>query len=249
MKTQEGGCTVIQKRARENEYLSFVKTWDEHKNGFGTPENDTWIGDSMLDTGNSQYDLSGMYFSTPERDNDNAPHADCGLFTREDGGSTSATRPSLTVAGKKMSSGWPLVGVCDSHDCQNGTFETDESNSKDHTYKCFNGYVGNNHEAVLVKNFVLELNAYERLLFDSVINTGDPDKYDLLGMSFSTSDVNKDLSVGFYCTAGAKVGWVCRDCYSAFLNSPWSSTAWRDPGQLSSGLGRKCAKHMMIKRQ
>ncbi|XP_062571226.1 microfibril-associated glycoprotein 4-like [Saccostrea cucullata] len=119
-----GGWTAIQKRITGS--LSFDRTWTEYKNGFGSPEQDVWIGndvihqltkenpsslyvsislqngttlyemydgfsvsdeagkyqlflagpatrtlgDSMLDTGDSNRDLSGMYFSTPDRDND-----------------------------------------------------------------------------------------------------------------------------------------------------------------------------------
>ncbi|XP_062595661.1 fibrinogen-like protein 1, partial [Saccostrea cucullata] len=34
-------------------------------------------GDSMYDTGDSWYDLSGMFFSTPDRDNDRYTYTDC----------------------------------------------------------------------------------------------------------------------------------------------------------------------------
>ncbi|XP_062598453.1 ficolin-1-like [Saccostrea cucullata] len=125
MHTMGGGWTAIQKRV--NGSLNFVRNWTEYKNGFGTPEQDIWVGndiihqlskekisslyvsitlldgttlyekygqfsvanetekyqlflaglatgtlgDSMLDTGHpDNFDLSGMYFSTPETDND-----------------------------------------------------------------------------------------------------------------------------------------------------------------------------------
>ncbi|XP_062603931.1 microfibril-associated glycoprotein 4-like [Saccostrea cucullata] len=124
MTTLGGGWTVIQKRV--NGSLSFDKDWTAYKNGFGSPEQDVWIGndvmhqltketsslyvsitlengttlyemydrfsvsnetekyqlflagpatgtlgDSMLDTGYPiYYDLSGMDFSTSDRDND-----------------------------------------------------------------------------------------------------------------------------------------------------------------------------------
>ncbi|XP_061190575.1 fibroleukin-like [Saccostrea echinata] len=120
----DGGWTAIQKRV--NGSLSFDRSWTEYKNGFGSPEQDVWVGndiihqltkennsflyaaitlhngtrlyelygrfsvsdetekyqlflagpatgtlgDSMLNSGNSYDDLSGMYFSTPDRDND-----------------------------------------------------------------------------------------------------------------------------------------------------------------------------------
>ncbi|XP_061190572.1 fibroleukin-like [Saccostrea echinata] len=124
METRDGGWTAIQKRV--NGSLSFNRTWTEYKNGFGSLEEDVWVGndiihqltkennsflyaaitlhngtrlyelygrfsvsdetekyqlflagsatgtlgDSMLNTGSSDYNLSGMYFSTPDRDND-----------------------------------------------------------------------------------------------------------------------------------------------------------------------------------
>ncbi|XP_062605700.1 microfibril-associated glycoprotein 4-like [Saccostrea cucullata] len=90
MDTMDGGWTAIQKRV--NGFLSFDKDWTAYKNGFGDPEQDLWVGndvihqltkeksvlyvsitlegDSMLDTGYPKEYLSGMYFSTPDRDND-----------------------------------------------------------------------------------------------------------------------------------------------------------------------------------
>ncbi|XP_061176829.1 fibroleukin-like [Saccostrea echinata] len=124
METMDGGWTAIQKRV--NGSLSFDRNWTEYKNGFGSPEQDIWVGndlihqltkennsflyvsitlqnsttlyemydrflifneaenyklilagpatgtlgDSMLDTGNPNKDLSGMYFTTQDRDND-----------------------------------------------------------------------------------------------------------------------------------------------------------------------------------
>ncbi|XP_062583222.1 ficolin-2-like [Saccostrea cucullata] len=64
-----GGWTVIQKRV--NGSLSFDRNWIEYKYAFGSPEQDVWVGDSMLDTGYpDNFDLSGMYFSTADRDDD-----------------------------------------------------------------------------------------------------------------------------------------------------------------------------------
>ncbi|XP_061190574.1 fibroleukin-like [Saccostrea echinata] len=124
METMDGGWTAIQKRV--NGSLSFDRSWTEYKNGFGSPEQDVWVGndiihqltkennsflyaaitlhngtrlyelygrfsvsdetekyqlflagpatgtlgDSVFNTGISALDLSGMYFSTPDRDND-----------------------------------------------------------------------------------------------------------------------------------------------------------------------------------
>ncbi|XP_062618432.1 ficolin-2-like, partial [Saccostrea cucullata] len=47
METQGGGWTVIQKRNRD-ENLSFIRTWEEYKNGFGTPPGDVWIGNDVI---------------------------------------------------------------------------------------------------------------------------------------------------------------------------------------------------------
>ncbi|XP_062591605.1 ryncolin-1-like, partial [Saccostrea cucullata] len=126
MITIGGGWTAIQKRV--NGSVSFDRTWDEYKNGFGDAGQDFWIGndvihqltrgkicslyisitlvngsklyelydqfsgsneaekyqillagkasgtlgDSMMHTGNSAADLSGMKFSTSDKDNDHS---------------------------------------------------------------------------------------------------------------------------------------------------------------------------------
>ncbi|XP_061190416.1 ryncolin-1-like [Saccostrea echinata] len=124
METMDGGWTVIQKRVDGSQ--SFNKNWAEYKNGFGSPEQDVWIGNDVinqltkendsslyvtitLENGETKYELydqfsvsdeaekyklflagnatgtlgdrmrnpgdpplhlPGMYFSTPDRDND-----------------------------------------------------------------------------------------------------------------------------------------------------------------------------------
>ncbi|XP_061190517.1 ficolin-2-like [Saccostrea echinata] len=131
METMNGGWTAIQKRI--NGSLSFEKNWTEYKNGFGSPEQDVWIGnddihqltkggpsslyisitlvngsrlyelynefsisseadkyqlflagpatgtlgDRMLNSGNPYTDLSGMSFSTSDRDNDKWSGVNC----------------------------------------------------------------------------------------------------------------------------------------------------------------------------
>ncbi|XP_062619440.1 microfibril-associated glycoprotein 4-like [Saccostrea cucullata] len=124
MTTMGGGWTVIQKRVDGS--VIFDRNWAEYKNGFGSTEQNVWVGndvihqltkenlsslyvsitlqngttlfqmydgfsvsnealkyqlfltgpatgtlgDGMLDTGYTKHDLSGMSFSTPDRDND-----------------------------------------------------------------------------------------------------------------------------------------------------------------------------------
>ncbi|XP_061190527.1 fibroleukin-like [Saccostrea echinata] len=46
METMDGGWTAIQKRV--NGTLSFERTWTDYKNGFGTPEQDAWIGNDII---------------------------------------------------------------------------------------------------------------------------------------------------------------------------------------------------------
>ncbi|XP_062609646.1 ryncolin-4-like [Saccostrea cucullata] len=46
MITEGGGWTVIQKRV--NESLSFEKNWEAYKNGFGTQEQNVWIGNDVI---------------------------------------------------------------------------------------------------------------------------------------------------------------------------------------------------------
>ncbi|XP_062576167.1 fibroleukin-like [Saccostrea cucullata] len=131
MTTMGGGWAVIQKRVDGS--LDFYKNWEAYKIGFGTPEQNVWIGndvihqltkgnnsslyvsitfwngtslyelyenfaisdetekyklflagtaegtlgDSMLNTGDPTRDLSGMYFSTPDRDNDRLSGGSC----------------------------------------------------------------------------------------------------------------------------------------------------------------------------
>ncbi|XP_062605702.1 microfibril-associated glycoprotein 4-like [Saccostrea cucullata] len=91
MKTMGGGWTAIQKRV--NGSVSFVRNWAEYKSGFGAPELDYWIGpatgtlgDRMLDYGDPNRDLSGMYFSTPDRDNDGYSTLHCAAANTVRGG-------------------------------------------------------------------------------------------------------------------------------------------------------------------
>ncbi|XP_062603679.1 angiopoietin-2-like [Saccostrea cucullata] len=141
MTTMGGGWTAIQKRVDGS--VTFDRNWTDYKNGFGSPEQDVWIGndvihkltkenpsslyvsitlqngstlyemydrfsvsdeagkyqlflagpatgtigdrDSMLDTGDSDYNLSGMYFSTPDRDNDGCSCNCAAVSTRRGG--------------------------------------------------------------------------------------------------------------------------------------------------------------------
>ncbi|XP_061190536.1 fibroleukin-like [Saccostrea echinata] len=139
MVTMGGGWTAIQKRV--NGSLSFDRSWTDYKNGFGSPEQDVWVGndvihqltkekntflyvsitlqngttlyemydrfsvssetekyqlflagpatgtlgDSMLNTTYSSANLSGMYFSTPDRDNDRGRY-NCAADSNKRGG-------------------------------------------------------------------------------------------------------------------------------------------------------------------
>ncbi|XP_062619177.1 fibroleukin-like, partial [Saccostrea cucullata] len=140
MTTMDGGWTAIQKRLDGS--VTFDRNWTDYKNGFGSPEQNVWIGndiihqltkenssslyvsitlqngttlyemydrfsiskeagkyqlflagpangtlgDSMLDTGNPFLDLSGMYFSTPNRDNDRFSDGHCAADSYRRGG-------------------------------------------------------------------------------------------------------------------------------------------------------------------
>ncbi|XP_062583726.1 angiopoietin-4-like [Saccostrea cucullata] len=46
METEDGGWTAIQKRVDGS--LSFYQNWDEYKNGFGSPEQNIWIGNDVI---------------------------------------------------------------------------------------------------------------------------------------------------------------------------------------------------------
>ncbi|XP_062620123.1 ryncolin-1-like [Saccostrea cucullata] len=140
MTTMGGGWTAIQKRVDGS--VIFDRFWADYKNGFGSPEQNVWIGndvihqltkektsslyvsitlqngttlyemydgfsvsdeagkyqlflagpatgtlgDSMLDTGSSYGDLSGMSFSTPDRDNDLWRGGNCAASSNTRGG-------------------------------------------------------------------------------------------------------------------------------------------------------------------
>ncbi|XP_062614679.1 fibroleukin-like [Saccostrea cucullata] len=148
MNTMGGGWTAIQKRVDGS--VTFDRNWADYKNGFGSPEQNVWIGndvihkltkdnpsslyvsitlqngttlyeiynrfsvsdeagkyqlflagpvngilgDSMLNTGDSMldtgypnnYDLSGMSFSTPDRDNDRWGGVNCAARSDRRGG-------------------------------------------------------------------------------------------------------------------------------------------------------------------
>ncbi|XP_062607732.1 ficolin-2-like [Saccostrea cucullata] len=66
METQGGGWTVIQKRNRD-ENLSFDRTWEEYKNGFGTPPGDVWIGNDVINQLTKGND-SSLYVSITQED-------------------------------------------------------------------------------------------------------------------------------------------------------------------------------------
>ncbi|XP_062609596.1 fibroleukin-like, partial [Saccostrea cucullata] len=157
MTTMGGGWTAIQKRITGS--LDFNRTWTEYKNGFGSPEEDVWIGndvihqltkentsslyvsitlqngttlyetydfsvsneagkyqlflagpatgtlgDSMIDTGDSTKDLSGMYFSTMDRDHDRWGDDNCAVRWGGGGGwwYNSCKRCSLNGPGWKI---------------------------------------------------------------------------------------------------------------------------------------------------
>ncbi|XP_062602016.1 angiopoietin-2-like isoform X2 [Saccostrea cucullata] len=68
METGGGAWTVIQKRTSGR--VKFNQKWSVYKTGFGNAEDSYWIGDSILHPGKSGAELSGMPFSTVDRDND-----------------------------------------------------------------------------------------------------------------------------------------------------------------------------------
>ncbi|XP_062621141.1 fibrinogen beta chain-like, partial [Saccostrea cucullata] len=77
MDTLAGGWTAIQKRIDGS--LTFDKKWDDYKNGFGATEQNLWIGDRMLDTGDLNTNLSEMSFSTLDRDHDRCGWCNCAV--------------------------------------------------------------------------------------------------------------------------------------------------------------------------
>ncbi|XP_062619548.1 angiopoietin-2-like [Saccostrea cucullata] len=79
----------------EDKYRLFLGEWVD-----GT------LGDGMLHTGKEYADLSGMYFSTRQIDNDNG-NIDCAVKEQGAGGSITVTRPTLTDPGLRAG---PILG-------------------------------------------------------------------------------------------------------------------------------------------
>ncbi|VDI47384.1 Hypothetical predicted protein [Mytilus galloprovincialis] len=64
--------TVIQKRF--NGYLSFDRTWEEYKSGFGSVSEEYWLGDQLSGTHNT------YMFSTKDQDNDAHASINCPAY-------------------------------------------------------------------------------------------------------------------------------------------------------------------------
>ncbi|KAI8506000.1 hypothetical protein Bbelb_163530 [Branchiostoma belcheri] len=57
METEDGGWTVIQRRG--NGTVDFYRTWEEYKNGFGSPHTEYWLGNEFIHllTEQGEYEL------------------------------------------------------------------------------------------------------------------------------------------------------------------------------------------------
>ncbi|XP_061191062.1 microfibril-associated glycoprotein 4-like [Saccostrea echinata] len=82
-------------------------------------------------------------------------------------------------------------------------------------------------------------------LGDSVLDPGRSDSV-LSGVSFSTPDRDNDMGVDRNCAAVFKGGWWFRNCYSAFLNGPWSSASWLSPWHPTIVNGRDIKETLMM---
>ncbi|VDI74908.1 Hypothetical predicted protein [Mytilus galloprovincialis] len=68
MEVDGGGWSVIQRR--QDGTTNFYRSWSEYKSGFGSPDKNVWLGDSL------RYQ-NGMKFSTYDQDNDAYKAVDC----------------------------------------------------------------------------------------------------------------------------------------------------------------------------
>ncbi|XP_062622257.1 fibroleukin-like [Saccostrea cucullata] len=219
MTTMGGGWTAIQKRNTGS--LDFDRTWTEYKNGFGSPEQDVWIGNDVIHQLTKE-NSSSLYVT----------------ITLENGTTLYEMYDGFTVSNEAGKYQLFLTGPA------TGTLG---GSMLDNSFSYYYNLSGMSFSTPDRDNDGPP--GYCAADSDSMLDTGSPLR-DLSGMYFSTPDRDNDKA-SYNCAAASirRGGWWFNYCNYAFLNGQWSPENWSYPWYptVTSGTSVK-GTIMMIRR-